>query len=772
MSGSGPGGRSAPEVAGVAAVLIALFIGVALFSWSPEDPPHAYVWRGGDGVQNLCGRIGAYTAAYLYETLGLLGSWATVAGLLLIGVSLVMRVETRKVLVRMAATGVLVFAAAGFEHLVFSGRLNYHVAGGAVGTYYGSLLMRQAGAAGATLALAFCVFISAALVAGAPCNRLVAFLKAIRSRRSEAAAECSTAIVGVAAREATGPEERPKRRKKTAPARPKKESAKKRGRAAADEPPSGSAAHCEFQLPRLSLLTPPARNQIDLRHKASLEEAGRRVQEEFSNFGVALEVVDWDVSAAVVAYRARLDRGVKFSKVKSMERNIAVALGVNTVTVEGSVGAPNVVSVVLPRTERSLVRMRELMSEDARLRYRNIFALPLFLAKTTSNDPLVIDLTKQPHLLVGGSTGSGKSVCLHTIICSLLLTRTAEEVRLVLVDAKMVELPRYDGIPHLLAPVIDSGKQAQVALDWARWEMDRRYRLLKRMAVTSLAEYNEMPAAERARRLQALPEEERVELPERMPHIVFVVDELAELYQLTNPKITENLLLSLSQKARAAGIHLVLATQRPSTDVVRGLIKANLPARLAFRVDSGISSRVLLDSNGAENLLGSGDMLYRPVDSTELVRAQCVFMSKEETQSLVEHLKEQGPPRHAESLMNWRMGMAAGDGAEASPSAFGPAGERGASPSADAPGDARDADGPGSRLDPKFAAAVEAILQGKRASVSFLQRRLGIGYEKSARIMDQLYEAGIVGGEKPGARSRDILVTEADWPALRAKLGV
>jgi S-DNA-T family DNA segregation ATPase FtsK/SpoIIIE len=363
--------------------------------------------------------------------------------------------------------------------------------------------------------------------------------------------------------------------------------------------------------------------------------------------------------------------------------------------------------------------------------------IPLFLGKDTEGKPLVYDLADMPHLLIAGRTGTGKSVCLNSIILSVLMTRRPDEIKMLMIDPKRAELSEYAMLPHLMHPVVTDMKKAEALLSWAVDEMERRYDLLSQARVRSLAAYNQLPHKEKLRRINP-PEEEQDQVPDRLPYIVIIVDEMADLVMMMKREV-EGHIIRLAQKSRAAGIHLVVATQKPTVDVITGLIKSNLPARICFQVSSRSDSRVVLDEMGADKLLGKGDMLFLQPGTSSMFRAQGTYVSDEEITRVVEALE--GEPEYAEELL--RIG----------------------SPTAEGSGDLHE------RLrarDEVYEQAIEVVIREGRGSVSLLQRALGIGYGRAARLIDFMAEDGFVGPYR-GSNARDVLLTIEEWEQRKAE---
>jgi DNA segregation ATPase FtsK/SpoIIIE, S-DNA-T family len=391
----------------------------------------------------------------------------------------------------------------------------------------------------------------------------------------------------------------------------------------------------------------------------------------------------------------------------------------------------------LPNARRQTIRLAEILG--SRVYNDAASMLTIGLGKDIVGNPVVADLTKMPHCLVAGTTGSGKSVGINAMILSLLYKAEARDVRLILIDPKMLELSVYEGIPHLLAPVVTDMKQAAHALNWCVGEMERRYKLMSKLGVRQLSGYNRK-IDEARERGEHLPNPfsltpDAPEPLERLPHIVVVIDELADLMMVVGKKI-EELIARLAQKARASGIHLILATQRPSVDVITGLIKANIPTRIGFQVASKIDSRTILDQMGAEALLGQGDMLYLAGGTSLPLRVHGAFVSDEEVHRVVDYLKTQGEPNYIEGIL-----------------------EGGTIDDGDAP--AGDAGGDGGEADPMYDQAVAIVLQHRRASISFVQRHLRIGYNRAARLLEQMEKAGLVSAMATNG-NRDLLVPKRD----------
>jgi len=494
----------------------------------------------------------------------------------------------------------------------------------------------------------------------------------------------------------------------------------------------------DTKLPQVDLLDAAASRQEGVPQE-SLEMTSRLIEKKLKDFGVEVRVVAASPGPVITRYEIEPATGVKGAQIVGLARDLARSLSLISIRVVEVIPGKNYMALELPNARRQIIRLSEILGSE--VYNASASMLTMGLGKDIIGNPIVADLARMPHCLVAGTTGSGKSVGINAMILSLLYKAEARDVRLILIDPKMLELSVYEGIPHLLAPVVTDMKQAANALNWCVGEMERRYKLLSKMGVRNLAGYNKkiLEAAERGEKI-GNPFSLTPEAPEpleRLPHIVVVIDELADLMMVVGKKI-EELIARLAQKARASGIHLILATQRPSVDVITGLIKANIPTRLSFQVSSKIDSRTILDQMGAEALLGQGDMLYLTPGGGLPVRVHGAFVSDEEVHRVVEYLKSQGEPNYIEGILEG--GVLEGDGA---------AGEGG-------PGAAG-----GGEADPMYDQAVAIVLQHKRASISLVQRHLRIGYNRAARLLEQMEQSGLVSA-MGHAGNRDILIPKRD----------
>ena len=494
----------------------------------------------------------------------------------------------------------------------------------------------------------------------------------------------------------------------------------------------------EHALPGLDLLEESEEVPYALLAKKA-QVAAITIEQSFREFGLSIRVVAIDTGPVITQFELELEAGLRLQKVSRLADDLAIALRVPTVRVVAPIPGKNTVGIEVPNERRVMVRLKELIETSPRDVSEK--RLPVFLGKDVSGRVLTIDLAKMPHLLIAGRTGTGKSVCLNSLILSLLMTRRPDEVRMLMIDPKMVELSPYRRIPHLMHPVITDMKKAEAVLAWAVDKMEDRYELLARCGVRHLDSYNALGRSTILDRLGLDEDElEADEVPERMPYIVIVADEIADL-MMSAGKDVERHIIRLAQKSRAVGIHLVLATQKPTVDVITGLIKSNLPARVSFQVASRTDSRVVLDEIGADKLLGNGDMLYLTPGTSHLVRAQGTFVSDEEIRDVIDFFSEVEPSYSDELVRISSADSGSGTGFE----------------------DLKN-------RDDLYEQAIEVVIREGRGSVSLLQRYLGIGYGRAARLVDFMAEDGIV-GDYNGSQAREVMYTMEEWDALTSGEG-
>ncbi len=492
----------------------------------------------------------------------------------------------------------------------------------------------------------------------------------------------------------------------------------------------------EYVLPGLDLLLEGddidfEAQTIEVRRKAKVLEST------FRDFGLNVRVVEIETGPVIAQYEIELEAGLRLSKVTSLADDLAIALRVPGVRIVAPIPGKNTVGIEVPNETRQVVRLREVIEEQGAKGKKA--KIPLFLGKDVSGNALTADLATLPHLLIAGRTGTGKSVCLNAIIASILMTRRPDEVRMLMIDPKMVELSGYGRLPHLMHPVVTDMKKAEAILAWAVDKMEERYGLLARAGVRHITSYNELGREELRDRLKPESSEEAESIPDHLPFIVIVADEMADL-MMTAGKEVEQHIIRLAQKSRAVGIHLILATQKPTVDVITGLIKSNLPARIAFQVASQTDSRVVLDEMGANKLLGNGDMLFLWPGTSMLLRGQGTYLSDEELNAIVDHCST-GEQNFVNELVNLKIKEEGSD--EPSLLAL-------------------------KKRDDLYESAVDVVVREGRGSCSLLQRALGIGYGRAARLIDYMAEDGIV-GEYAGSQAREVQISIAEWESMRGQ---
>lgn len=740
----------------------ALVLALALVAYSPADPGWSHSVPEGYATRNLLGTVGAYLADIMVSLFGRSAWWWVV--FLGYGLGWSLRREwkennhaiSRRSLAWIVGGFVLVLlAGCGLEHLRFHshGTQLPNQAGGVLGAGIAGLTQSTLGFTGGTLLLV------AALVAGVSMLCRFSWLN-VAERTGTLLEDFWRTLRRVVVRVLEGWLDRrrgqvvAREREEKVQSRRLKELAEptvprhiepsiqkvaKSERVEAERQQTMFAEFGEAELPPLSLLDPPPTDN-EPPSPETLEYTSRLIETKLGEFGVQVRVAAAYPGPVVTRYEIEPATGVKGSQVVNLAKDLARSLSLVSIRVVETVPGKSCMALELPNVKRQVVRLSEILGSKV----YNDMASPLTVAlgKDIGGQPVVADLAKMPHLLVAGTTGSGKSVGINAMILSLLYKSEPSRVRLIMVDPKMLELSIYEGIPHLLAPVVTDMKHAANALDWCVGEMDKRYRLMAAVGVRNLAGFNKhileghKHGTPVTNPFSISPE--NPEPLECLPHIVVIIDELADMMMVVGKKV-EELIARLAQKARAAGIHLIIATQRPSVDVITGLIKANVPTRIAFQVSSKIDSRTILDQMGAETLLGMGDMLYLAPGTGLPLRVHGAFVADEEVHKVVEHLKRMGPPDYVEGILN----------PPEDADAFAGAGGGGAE---------------GGEADPMYDQAVAIVLKTRRPSISLVQRHLRIGYNRAARLIEQMEHAGLVSA--PGHNgNREVLApnhTEED----------
>jgi S-DNA-T family DNA segregation ATPase FtsK/SpoIIIE len=726
-------------------VVLVVYLGLILGSYTHTDPGWSFSGTGAP-IGNRGGVVGAWLADLLLYLFGISAWWFVIGGFVLV-VAAFRRIVRPEVATdhplgfKLAGFALVIVASASLEALrVWKvGATLPLSAGGAFGEMLGQGGARAFGFNGASLLFLALLAIGLSLLFGISWLRVMerigagleAMVAAIRRRREEAvdrrigeeaAAEREQVVLHL--READEEREPVVVVPPAAPAPKSERAVKERQRPLFTDMP-------DSRLPPLALLEDAPITQ-EMVSNETLDFTSRLIERKLADFGVSARVLAAYPGPVITRYEIEPAVGVKGAQIVNLIKDLARALSVVSIRVVETIPGKSYMGLELPNPRRQMVKLIEILSSAT---YNDTpGALTLALGKDIAGKPVVADLARMPHLLVAGTTGSGKSVAVNAMILSLLYKAEPRQVRLILIDPKMLELSMYEGVPHLLAPVVTDMKLAPNALSWCVGEMERRYKLMSQLAVRNLAGYNAKIAEGRksgkplVNPLSLTPDQP--ELLEEMPLIVVVVDELADLMMVTGKKI-EELIARIAQKARAAGIHLILATQRPSVDVITGLIKANIPSRIAFQVASKVDSRTILDQMGAEALLGQGDMLFMPPGVGHPMRVHGAFVSDGEVHRVVEYLKSQAAPQYIEGLLE---GGVIGDEA-----------------------DGVSVEGGDAEADPMYDQAVAVVLKTRRPSISLVQRHLRIGYNRAARLIEQMERAGLVSPMQTNG-NRDVLV--------------
>jgi S-DNA-T family DNA segregation ATPase FtsK/SpoIIIE len=806
------------DVLALALLALAVFLGLALLTYNPADPPSTLVFPEHTKIANACGRSGALAAQTLLEVFGL-GAYFLVLSLAVVDAWLLARRPITEPLLRaagwaLALLGISTLLALGFHgaspgpvigpggYLGAAGRAVLEMNFARPGAYILTVSLTLAGLLLSTdyLLLRLGFYSMWLPIAGAlHINRHVRGIQPVtsakpakKSRDNDVDDDLPASVVKAddadAEEDAGEPEVRIRGKRikeaeavaeeKPADVEPAAEVAgndtdeeeeateESEDEAGADEPSpkrrgvgarlasalrirkhgksddhdevieqleaaSRKDEPVEYELPPIDLLLPGESVSTEA-HEQEVRQKAKILEKTFANFGFKVKVVEIETGPVIAQYEVELEAGLRLSKITGLADDLAIALRVPSVRIVAPIPGKNTVGIEVPNNERHLVRMREVI-EEANGKAKKM-RIPIYLGKDVSGNPLVVDLTTLPHLLIAGRTGTGKSVCLNSIILSMLMSRGPDDVRMLMIDPKMVELSPYKRLPHLMHPVVTDMRKAEAILAWAVEKMEERYALLARAGVRHISVYNQLGAEELMDRLQPETDEERDAIPLHLPYIVIVADEIADL-MMTSGKEVEQHIIRLAQKSRAIGIHLVLATQKPTVDVITGLIKSNLPARIAFQVASRTDSRVVLDEMGADKLLGNGDMLFLWPGTSMLLRGQGTYLTDEEINSVVDFVATT-EPQFVKELVQLK---------------------------AAEPGETS-----GAQLksrDEFYESAVDIVIREGRGSVSLLQRALGIGYGRAARLIDFMAEDGIVGTYN-GSQAREVLITLEQWAEM------
>jgi S-DNA-T family DNA segregation ATPase FtsK/SpoIIIE len=713
------------EIGGLIAIGGGIFLFLCLYSFHPQDPSLNLYQSAPAEIHNLGGLVGAYLSDILWQVFGCT-SFLFPLILVVLGVSIFANRTIEPKGPRWVGFTLLLIAIAALLD-IFLGKVSIFsyegIAGGVVGSILGAFLKKYLSVVGASFLLILLFLSSMTLTTGISLRQGVGGMvkivrgvvrwiiqvkdlyhgKWLKKRKKKEglksagitrANPASPVILSHPVQRAIEPRQEP---------------------LPFPEPSSGG-----YHLPSLSILE-GRKGKDALVSKDVLLANAQILESKLKDYGVEGKVVGVRPGPIVTVYEFEPAPGVKVTKILNLEDDLALALSALSIRIQAPIPGKPVVGIEIPNPVRESVCLKDVVSADPFLNSGS--TVTLALGKDISGNPFVIDLARLPHLLVAGSTGSGKSVSINAMVCSLLLRATPDEVKFLLIDPKMLELPAYEGIPHLLLPVVTDPKEAAIALRWVVEEMERRYAMMAQQGIRNIENYNQRLKEGTIRSVERVEGAEGSTPPKRLPYVLVVIDELADLMIVSGREVEESI-IRLAQMARAAGIHLILATQRPSVDVLTGLIKVNFPARISFQVSTKTDSRTILDTQGAEHLLGSGDMLFLPPGSSKLLRVHGAYVSEEEIKRLVEFWRGQGGPTYTRSILLERKERKELEDDE---------------------------------YDEKYDEAVAYISRTGQASISLIQRKLRIGYNRAARIIERMEEEGIV-GPSDGVKPRDVLI--------------
>jgi S-DNA-T family DNA segregation ATPase FtsK/SpoIIIE len=753
---------------GLALLFAAVFLALSLGGYHPADPPGGLVWRARpEPPRNPCGPVGAALAYGLFQAIGWAG-WGVLWALLVVVGHVLRRRTMPEPAQRLAGLTLTLVMLAGLIQ-TFAPKLRPTPPvgpGGYAGAILATVLGAQFGPVGRALILLALFGTGLALCydtyLGGPARELGRLLAPLggplRRRRPTIQEAAPASSPGPFVYETHTPlaplhpitihdgatlpppptrAALPRAAVPVGPAVPSLMPAVRRHETPASFP---IPADGSYVPPPPELLDPPAPFAIQ-EHEARIQERALLLEKTLREHGCTVRVVQIDTGPVITQFEVELEAGLRVSKVAGLSNDLAIALAVPSVRIVAPIPGKTTVGIEVPNDRRAMVRLGEVIAGVAPQLAQGKMRIPLFLGKDVKGTPLAYDLADMPHLLIAGRTGTGKSVCLNAMILSILMTRRPDEVKLILIDPKMVELSQFKRIPHLMHPPVTDMKKAESILGWACEKMDERYAILGQTGVRNVQAYNALSPEEIYERLRPESDEEMKRIPTRMPYIVIVADEMADLMMVAAKEV-ETHIVRLAQKARAAGIHLILATQRPTVDVITGLIKGNMPARIGFQVTSRNDSRVVMDEMGAEKLLGNGDLLFLIPGTSHIIRAQGTYVSDAEVNRICGYL-EQYPVEFSKELVQLQMGgaLAGKDGAQAMKD-----------------------------RDEMYEAAIEIVIREQRGSTSLLQRALGIGYGRAARLIDYMAEDGIVGEYKSGS-AREVLYSWEEWESLKRGAG-
>ena len=732
-------------------VLVGLYITVILFTYHPEDPSWSHMAAANAVIQNSGGNVGAWLSDMMLYLFGFSAWWWAVLAfyamwLVYLKLEAVDASEKPFLLFNFIGFAILLMASCALEagHLISLPATLPIDPGGMLGTSVDSLLRTMFGYVGSSMFLLLMFVVGFSLFTGWSWIMLtekfgagiIASYEFINYKWHDWQDRKAGKAVGLERAEFVEIERKRVEDRPPVSIEPPLMEITQSARVQKEKQAPLFESLPDSALPPIHLLDDPS-GMVELPSAETLDFTSRLIERKLMDFGIEVKVLTAQPGPVITRFELEPAAGVKGSQVTNLIKDLARALSVVSVRLVETIPGKTCMGLEIPNPKRQIVYLSEIMGSQA---YADVKSpLAICLGKDIAGKPAVADLAKMPHVLVAGTTGSGKSVAINALILSWLYKADANQVRLILIDPKMLELSVYEGIPHLLAPVVTDMRQAASALNWCVAEMERRYKLMSMLGVRNLAGYNQKirdaeKAGEKIPHPFSLTPDEPEPLVE-MPLIVVVIDELADLMMVVGKKV-EELIARLAQKARATGIHLVLATQRPSVDVITGLIKANVPTRISFQVSSKIDSRTILDQMGAETLLGQGDMLYMPPGTGYPVRIHGAFVSDQEVHKVVSYLKAQGEPNYIEGILT--------NEAEEGGADFSDIGSAS-----------------GAEADPLYDEAVGIVLKTRRASISAVQRQLRIGYNRAARLIEDMERAGLVSAMQSNG-NREVLAPHSD----------
>jgi S-DNA-T family DNA segregation ATPase FtsK/SpoIIIE len=718
------------EIIGILLFFLVIFSLISLLSYHHTDP--SIHTAGGSGpVENLFGTVGAHCAGILIGLWGLAAFWVPI--LFLLASVHFFSNQSRQVLITIVIGGLLLLCTTGSllalnqdYYEIFGSRFS---SGGMIGIPLKAFLVDYANPTGGAIILGLIWLIGFIM---ATRFSLVGSYQHIKSAVSQLAGHVKEHRIKTKERR-----QKSKKRRKNLKAKSAQPDRVIKIKAPTPAPPKKHVQpeqkmfdfmrdDSEYHLPSIDLLEDPEQRPISINDE-SLRMQSKLLEKKLEDFGVRGEVVAVTPGPVITTFEYSPAPGIKINKIVNLTDDLALALRAISIRIVAPIPGKAAIGIEVPNVDREMVRFKEIVASEA---YESTKSkMTICLGKDIVGHPVVSMLDKMPHLLIAGATGAGKSVALNTMICSLLYKAAPSEVKLIMVDPKRIELSAYDGIPHLITPVVKDAKKATNALFWAVKEMEKRYELLSQKKARNISQYNQKVLKElNQKKKTPKPEEGEAEPPSLLPYIVVIIDELADLMMVASRDV-EVALTRLAQMARAAGIHLILATQRPSVDVLTGIIKANFPTRLTFQVSSKTDSRTIIDTNGAENLLGMGDMLFLPPGTGRLQRIHGAYISETELSGIIDFIKQQQTPEYDQRVIE--------------------------SPQTE------ESDNGEKEYDERYDDAVALVTRNGQASISMIQRHLRIGYNRAARIVEMMEQEGVV-GPADGAKPREVLVRNYD----------